>query len=136
MRTPPSVNLAATAWLLAIAAGVIESVLALTDIGSRGAWDAGVWVGLAVRVAVFVAGTLLAVRLRRGSNAARIALTVLLSGLGFASLVVPSTLAMAGGASFVEAFGGDGGELAGVFLVVRLLHIALVVVATVGMYTP
>ena len=132
---PRTVTLAGIAWSGAVAAGVIESVLAVTRLLSEGGMASGDWLGLGVRVAVYVGAAALVVALVRGSRIARIALTGLLSVLGLASLVVPAALEVAGGATLAAALGG-GGALGGWFLVVRVAHVLLVVVATVAMYAP
>ena len=132
---PRTVTLAGIAWSGAVAAGVIESVLAVTRLLAEGSMGPGDWLGLGVRVAVYVGAAALVVALVRGSRIARIALTGLLSVLGLASLVVPAALEVAGGATLAAALGG-GGPLGGWFLVVRVAHVLLVVVATVAMYAP
>lgn len=139
MRTSPlpnSVKLSAVAWSGAVAAGVIESVVSVARILSEGAMAPGDWVGLGVRVAVYVVAAALIAGLVRGSRTARLALTGLLSVLGLASLVVPAVAEIAGGSTVTAALGGEGGLFGAVFVVTRVVHIVLVVVATVAMYTP
>lgn len=76
-------------------------------------------------------GGVLIVFFARGRNWARIALTVLLTGVGLASLVAPAAQGLADGAGLVEALGGSVP-----FAVVRTVHIGCVVAASVLMYTP
>ena len=132
---PSTVKLAGIAWSGAVAAGVIESALSVTRIVAEGAMGPGDWLGLGIRVAVYLGAAALVAGLMRGSRIARIGLTGLLSVLGLASLVVPAAMEVAGGATVAAALGGDG-PFAGVFLVVRVIHVALVIIATVAMYTP
>ncbi|MEU0316994.1 hypothetical protein [Nocardioides sp. NPDC006273] len=132
---PRTVRLAGIAWAGAVAAGVIESALAMIRIASEGTIGPGDWLGLGIRVAVYVVAAALIAGLVRGSRMARIALTGLLSVLGLASLVVPAAMDVAGGATVAAALGG-GGLLGGAFLAVRVIHVLLVIVATVAMYTP
>lgn len=133
---PDSIKLAGIAWSGAVAAGMIESALSVIRILSEGTFGPGDWLGLGVRMVVYAVAAVLIVGLMRGSWIARIALTALLSVLGLASLVVPAVLEVAGGATVVSALGGGGGLLGGAFLAVRVVHILLVVAATVAMYTP
>lgn len=60
---------------------------------------------------------------------------MLLSVLGLASMTVPAASALAAGAGFVDAVGSADGP-AMVFVVVRILHVAAVVAATVAMFLP
>ncbi|MFJ9387518.1 hypothetical protein ACIRON_01770 [Nocardioides sp. NPDC101246] len=133
---PHTIKLASIAWAGAVAAGVIESVLAVTRILGEGAMEPGDWLGLGIRVAVYAVAAALIAGLVRGSRAARLALTGLLSVVGLASLVVPAALEIAGGSSVTAALGSDGGLLGTVFVAVRVIHVLLVIVATVAMYTP
>ncbi|SDK25013.1 hypothetical protein SAMN05428985_103218 [Nocardioides sp. YR527] len=133
---PHTIKLASIAWAGAVAAGVIESVLAVTRILGEGAMEPGDWLGLGIRVAVYAAAAALITGLVRGSRTARLALTGLLSVAGLASLVVPAALEIVGGSSVAAALGSDGGLLGTVFVTVRVIHVVLVIVATVAMYTP
>ncbi|WP_026929085.1 hypothetical protein [Glycomyces tenuis] len=133
--TPKQVKSAALLWAVAVAAGVAETGLAVTEIASEGGLEAGVWVNIGLRSLVYTGAALLVVLFTQGRRWARVGLAVLLSTIGLASMVVPPALAMADGEGFVDAF-GSGGELAVPFLAVRMVHIAAVVVATALMFTP
>ena len=132
---PSTIKLAGIAWSGAVAAGVIESALSVVRILDDGGLGPGDWLGVAVRICVYAGAAALIVGLVRGSRAARIALTVLLSVVGLASLVVPAVMEIADGSTVAAALGG-GGLLGGAFLTVRVAHVVLVVVATVAMYAP
>ncbi|WP_438388668.1 hypothetical protein [Actinopolyspora saharensis] len=134
MDIPANVRRAAILWALAVAAGVFESILAVSRAVHAGELGPGVWIGTAVRLVVYALATVLVVSLWRGRRWARVALTILLSVIGLASLVVPAAVAMVNGQTFVRAFSG-GGTWGWMFLVVRLTHIACVVGATVLMFT-
>ena len=71
---------------------------------------------------------------RRGFSGVH-SLTVLLTVIGLAALLGPAAMAPLGGQTFAEAF-SDGGQLGWAFIVVRLAHIACVMVASVLMFTP
>lgn len=122
-------------WALAIVAALFETALVVGDVGGASPHGAALWVGAGVRLAVFAVATVLIVRLARGGRVARVALTVLLSIVGLASIVVPAAQSMADGHDLLEAF-ADGGRLPVAFAVSRLVHVAAVVAATVAMWWP
>ncbi|NYH77610.1 glucan phosphoethanolaminetransferase (alkaline phosphatase superfamily) [Actinopolyspora biskrensis] len=134
MDIPANVRRAVIIWAVAVAAGVFESVLAVIQAVHAGALGSGVWVGIAVRLVVYTLATALITNFRKGRRWARAALTVLLSIIGLASLIVPAAIAMVNGQTFVRAF-SDGGTWGWIFLAVRLTHIACVVSATALMFT-
>lgn len=134
MDIPTSVRRAAAIWGIAVAAGVIESILAVIQAAGEGSLGPSIWAGVAVRLGVYMLATALIINLWRGARWARLALTLLLSIIGLASLVAPGAIAMASGQTFVEAFGGNG-TLGWAFLAVRLTHIAAVASASVLMFT-
>lgn len=135
MDIPSSVRRAAIIWAVAVAAGVIESILAVVQAVNAGALGPNMWGGIAVRLVVYTLATALIANLWNGRRWARAALTVLLSIIGLASLIGPAAIAVASGQTFVQAFSG-GGTWSWTFLAVRLTHIACVVSATVLMFTP
>ena len=118
-----------------MAAGVAESVLVVAQLAGEHQFGAGQLADVAFRVVVYAVAMTLVVLFARRHRWARVALTVLLTGIGLASLVVPAGMAMADGQTFVQAF-SDGGHLGPAFVTVRLLHIACVVTASVAMYLP
>ncbi len=130
LRTVPHpVRLAVTAWLTAIGAGVGETVvrLALPDPPTGGE--------LAVRCAIYAALALLVLALRTGRRPVRLALTVLLGGVGLLSLLVePVGWVLAGGS--VAAFLGSADVLTWTVVLIRALHVGAVVVALTAMYRP
>ncbi|MEV1129028.1 hypothetical protein [Agromyces sp. NPDC049794] len=128
MTPPNTVKLAAVAWSGAIAAGVVEAAIAVTRLAAEGPLTGPIWLNLGLRVVVFAVAAALIVGLVRGSRAARIALTALLSVLGLASLVVPAVLQLAQGGTLYAALDEFGA--------VRVVHVLLVIVATIVMYLP
>ncbi|MCW2687013.1 MAG: hypothetical protein JWR37_1903 [Mycobacterium sp.] len=130
-----TVRIATIAWAVAVAAGVIESVLSLVNTAGSGPLGPGVWTDVGVRVVVYGLATVLVFNFARGRRWARTVLTLLLTVIGLASLLGPAAMALIGGQTFTAAF-GDGGKLGWAFIVVRLVHIACVVVASVLMFTP
>jgi len=134
MIAPPNVRRATTAWAVAVAAGVVESVLAIEHAAGEGLIGPDVWTQVGVRVVVYALATVLVVNFSRGRRWARTALTVLLTLVGLTTLLVPVALELIAGQRPVQAF-NDGGQLGWPFVVVRLTHIACVVTASVLMFT-
>jgi hypothetical protein len=131
-QVEPAVRLAARLWVLAVAAGLLETLLIVLQGQHHGA---DLVVGVLVRTIV-VALALLAVRwLCTGSRAARLTLAVALAGLGSLSLLIGPVEWFAGGHSLGEAYrAADGWDL--VFAGSRVVHVAAVWTATGLMFTP
>jgi hypothetical protein len=123
-------------WLLAVAAGLFETALAVVDATSGTTGSAAeVAVGVAVRLLAFTGLVFLATRLRQGRNWARVALTVLYGVLGTASLVLgPVTWLAEGGSPADAVAGADLGSV--LFAASRVVHVAAVVAAVVLMFHP
>jgi hypothetical protein len=127
---PPSVRWSVRCWLGAVTAGVLETVLhALSE------QDFDAAAQLPVRAAVYLLATVVIVALRRGRNWARIALTVLLGGLGLLSLLAEPISWLAAGGSPGGFLGAADGVTLAVFSL-RVLHVAAVLGALPLMYTP
>ena len=133
MDAHKTVRIAALLWAAAVGAGVAEAVLAVGAAVAGGTFGPALVPEMAVHLGAYAVAAVLIGYFVRARNWARIALTVLLTGLGLASLVVPAVQALAAGAGPVEALGGS---LGAPFAVVRAVHIGCVVAASVLMYTP
>jgi hypothetical protein len=134
MKKPEPVKYSVLLWVAAVAAGVVETALAVADIARESGLDAGVWMNLGMRSVVYLGALVLIVHFSRGRRWARAGLAVLLSVIGMAAMVVPAAMELANGESFTASVGGDG-EFAAAFLVVRLAHIAAVILATGLMFS-
>lgn len=138
METPDSVRQSALLWTTAVAAGVIETVLAVSeaalDAGLDAGLDSGVYLNIGVRALVYAGAMALVFAFAGGRRWARTGLAVLLSVIGLASMVVPAAVELADGAPLIPAVGGDG-EFALAFFVTRLAHIAAVLIATGLMFS-
>jgi hypothetical protein len=123
-------------WLLAIAAGLFETALAVVDATSgNGGSAAEVAVGVAVRLLAFTGLGYLATRLRQGRNWARVALAVLYGGLGTLSLVIGPVTWLAEGGSLTDAVAAaDLGAV--LFAASRVVHLGAVIAALVLMFHP
>ncbi|MFB9660749.1 hypothetical protein ACFQS3_16660 [Glycomyces mayteni] len=135
MEKPQSVTNAALLWTTAVVAGVIEAVFVVSQTAQDTGLDSGVWTAVAVRGLIYLAVMALIVVFATGRRWARWALAGLLSVIGLASLVVEPAQQLMDGAPFLEAFGGDGRLMMGIF-VARMLHVAAVLTATIVMFSP
>lgn len=133
---PDVVRGAFALWLTAVAAGVFETVLAMVrTLTEADASTGGLAAGLALRVAVYSAAVLVAVRMRRGANWARLALAGVLGVLGTLSLVIEPVRWLADGHTSGEAFRQlDAVDV--LFGGSRVLHLAAVLAAVTLMFRP
>lgn len=134
MEPPISVRRSAVAWAVAVACGILESVLAVVQATSQQVFGPELLTQLGVRIVVYLLATVLIVYFWQGQRWARSSLAVLLTVIGLASLLVPAVMAWADGQTFLQAFGG-GGLLGWMFMFVRLVHIVCVLGASVLMFT-
>jgi hypothetical protein len=123
-------------WLVAVAAGLFETALVVVDATSGEVGSAAeVAVGVAVRLLVFTGAVYLAAQLRLGRNWARVALAVLLGGLGTLSLVIGPVTWLAEGGSLADAVAdADLGSV--LFAASRVVHLGAVVAAVILMFHP
>lgn len=123
-------------WLAAVAAGVFETVLVVVDATDGDVGSAAeVAAGVAVRLLVFTAAVYLAAQLRQGSNWARVALAVLLGGIGTLSLVIGPVTWLAEGGSLADAVAAaDLGSV--LFAASRVVHLGAVIAALILMFHP
>lgn len=118
-------------WLVAVGAGVFETILV---VGSGQAGD-GAAVGVVVRTAVFVAAILVAFQMRAGRRWARWALTIGLGLLGTLSLVVDPVRWLLDGNSLGDLLAGASAvDLT--FGISRGIHVAAVLAGCVLMFVP
>jgi hypothetical protein len=130
-RVPAAVRAAFVLWLVAVGAGVFETVLVVAS-GKAGG---GAAVGVAVRTAVFVAAVLVAFQMRAGRRWARWVLAVGLGVLGTLSLVVDPVRWLLDGNSLTDLVSGASAvDLA--FGISRGVHVAAVLAACVLMFVP
>jgi hypothetical protein len=133
---PKQVQASYLLWLTAVAAGVFETALVVVDATSGDAGSAAeVAVGVAVRLLVFTAAVYLAVQLRLGRNWARVALAVLLGGIGTLSLVIGPVTWLTEGGSLVDAL-ADANLGSVLFAGSRVVHLGAVIAALLLMFHP
>lgn len=126
-------------WLVAVAAGLFETALVVVDATSGEVGSAAqVAAGVAVRLLVFTGAVYLAAQLRQGRNWARVALAVLLGGIGTLSLVIGPVTWLAEGGSLADAAvavaTADLGSV--LFAASRVVHLGAVVAAVLLMFHP
>lgn len=134
-RRPVAVTRAALLWSIAVAAGVVETALAVTESAKAGTLGMGIWLSVAVRALIYVGAAMLVANFVRGRRWARWCLVGLLSVIGLGTMVVPPVMMIAAGTPFLQAITTTG-DLSIPFLVVRVVHIVAVVAATALMFTP
>ena len=118
-------------WLTAVAAGVIETIIRV--IGSLdGDLDSS---GLLIRVIVYAVAVYVIAQMRLGKKWARLALAVLLGGIGTLSLVIDPISWLAAGNSLREVF-TEADLLFFLIAPIRVVHLAAVVAAMVLMFLP
>ena len=118
-------------WLTAVGAGVVETAIRVVY-SLAGGPESG---GLLIRALVYAVAVYIIFRMRLGKRWARIALPVLLGGIGTLSLVVDpiSWLAAGNGVGEVVA---QADALFFILAPIRAVHLAAVVAAFVLMFLP
>jgi hypothetical protein len=121
-------------WLTAVAAGVVETVIRViySYVGPGGEADA---TGVVIRAIVYAVAVYIIAQMRLGKRWARLALAVLLGGIGTLSLVVDPISWLAAGNSLREVF-VQADLLFYTVAPIRIVHLAAVVAALVLMFLP
>jgi hypothetical protein len=130
-RAPAAVGAAFVMWLVAVGAGIFETVLV---VASGQAGD-GAAVGLTARTAVFLAAVLVALRMRAGRQWARLTLAVGLGVLGTLSLVVDPLRWLLDGNSLSHVL-AESGPVDLAFGTSRVVHVVAVLSGCVLMFVP
>lgn len=132
---PAPVHAAFLAWLVAIAAGVVEGAVHVSTELSAGTAFGDLGAGLALRAAIYALAIWTFVQMRNGRNWARLTLTVVLGGLGTLSLVLePIGWLVAGNSLGTAVADASAADL--LIATSRVAHLAAVVVGVVLMYRP
>ncbi|GIH04021.1 hypothetical protein Rhe02_20880 [Rhizocola hellebori] len=130
-KAPAAVRKAFAAWLVAIGAGVFETILVVVS----GRAGDGAAAGVAVRAVVFAAAVVVALRMLSGSRWARLTLTIALGIGGTLSLTVSPILWLAHGNSLAHLMAqATATDMA--FGASRVVHIAAVLTGCVLMFVP
>jgi len=133
---PVSLKQAVTLWLLAIGAGVFETLLVVANVlwgDGNLANGEGLNAGVAVRLVIFVAMTLVALQLRLGKNWARWTIGIALGVFGLLSLLIQPLSWLMEGHAVSEAF-AHLNLASAAFMLSRAVHMLAVVAATVLMF--
>jgi hypothetical protein len=130
---PGAVQTAFLLWLVAVGAGVAETIVRLTDSLAAGA---GAEVsGVVIRAIVYTAVIYVATRMRSGKRWARDTLAIALGVVGTLSLVIDPISWLAAGNSLRDVF-ADADLLFAFVAPIRAVHLAAVIGALVFMYRP
>jgi hypothetical protein len=132
---PRAVRFSLTLWWLAIGMALVEFVAPVLLTSEPAASFRGRGVELATRGTAFGLLFLLSLQMARGSNWARVALTLLFGALGSLSLVIEPIGWIAAGGD-VTAYLADADAAGWVEIAARLAHLLCVLVATSLMYAP
>lgn len=132
---PVALRVACLLWLTAVAAGVVEAAIQVTQVLADTGPSAGVAMSLAIRALVYTAVVAVVAFLWHGRRWARVLLAVGLGGVGVLSLVIePIRWLAAGGDPAIMLSTADATFAA--IAVTRGIHLAAVLVALVLMFTP
>jgi hypothetical protein len=126
-------TLSASAFALAVLAGIAEGVVSVATIATQQGIDGGLVAQMSFRGLIFTAALVCAWFLARGHRWAWWALLGGLGVLGLASMVLPMAADLAAGAGWYDTLGGDTSP---VMPAIRVLHIAFVVAGVVAMLQP
>ena len=129
---PREVQASFLLWLAAVGAGILETIVRILYSLSGGSDSAN---GLVVRVIVYAVVIYIAAQMRLGKRWARIALAVVLGGIGTLSLVIDPISWLAGGNSLGEVF-TQADLLFFIIAPIRAVHLAAVIAALVFMFLP
>ena len=135
---PREVQASFVLWLIAVAAGVFETALAIIEAlsGDLGLDTTGVIVGVGIRLIIFATAIYVASRMRLGKNWARFVLAIGLGVIGTLSIVIgPVSWLLAEGHSVGEFF-ADAGTMTLLFASSRAAHLLAVLAALVLMFLP
>ena len=136
---PREVQASFVLWLTAVAAGVVETSIRVIDAllmglvsGSGG--ESSV-TGVIVRLIVYTVAVYITAQMRLGKRWARLALTVLLGGIGTLSLIIDPISWLAGANSLREIF-TQANLLFFIITPIRAVHLVAVIAALVFMFLP
>jgi hypothetical protein len=134
---PKEVQASFVLWLTAVAAGVLETIIRViyslsVSSGSGGEVDV---TGLIIRAIIYAVVVYIILQMRLGKSWARLALAVLLGGIGTLSLVIDPISWLAAGNSVGEVF-TQADLLFFIVAPIRAVHLATVIAALVFMVLP
>lgn len=122
-------------WVFAIGAGAAETLLFVTQAVVTDSAVSAIATQVAVRMVIYLVLLLAVLRLRKGENWLRIAVAVVIGGVGTLSMVVsPITWLAAGNSLFGFLAAADAWTLS--FTALRTVHVLAVLSALVLMFLP
>ncbi|MED4750810.1 hypothetical protein [Brevibacillus choshinensis] len=135
-KVPQEVKKSFMLWLVAIAAGVFEMIIAVTQILSKDSGSGNsIFIAVGIRTIIFATLLYIIVKMYYGRNWARIALAILLGGIGTLSLIIDPVKWILEGNSLDKAL--DSMTLYSfLFGLSRIIHLASVIAAFILMFRP
>jgi hypothetical protein len=134
---PREVQASFVLWLTAVAAGVLETIIrviySLSE--SPGSSEGADVTGVIIRAIIYAVVVYIIFQMRLGKRWARLALAVLLGGIGTLSLVIDPISWLAGGHSLREVF-TQADLLFLLIAPIRVVHLVAVLAALVFMFLP
>ncbi|WP_020574683.1 hypothetical protein [Actinopolymorpha alba] len=131
---PASVQWSFRLWIAAISAGIVETVLVLVDSWTSRSYGDGLGTRAGLWLIVFAATLILAGAMRRGSQVARLVLTLIIGGIGTLALVIEPISWLVEGTP--QGAFENAGVLSILFALSRGVHVAAVVGAVALMFVP
>jgi hypothetical protein len=134
---PKEVQASFLLWLTAVAAGVLETIIRViySSFVSSGSGGEAAVTGVVIRAIVYIVAVYVIAQMRLGKRWARLALTILLGGIGTLSLVIDPISWLAAGNSLSEVF-TEADLLFFIIAPIRTVHLAAVLAALVFMFLP
>lgn len=135
-KVPQEVKKSFLFWLVAISAGVFEMIVAVTEtLSSDSGAGSSIFIAIGIRTVIFAVLVYMVIKMYRGSNGARMALAILLGGVGTLSLVIDPIQWVMEGNPISEAFAGMN-VYSTLFGISRIVHLAAVITALILMFRP
>lgn len=133
---PRAVRWSISLWVCAVAAGVGETLVQVARTALGALPPDGLAVQVLMRVLVYTAVLLLVLRLRRGERAVRLAVAVLVGGVGTLSMIGQPIIAVAQGVAWSDAWLDGSGAWAWTFAALRAVHVVAVLGGLVLLFVP
>jgi hypothetical protein len=135
-QIPQEVKKSYLFWLVAIAAGVSEMIIAVSQMLSKDSeTGSSILIAVGLRTIIFTAFVFVIIKMYRGKNWARLALTILLGGIGTFSLLIDPINWILEGNALDKVFTGMT-LYSSLFGLSRIVHLASVITALILMYQP
>lgn len=133
---PRAVRWSISLWVCAVAAGVGETSVQVARAALGAMPPDGLAVQVLVRLLVYTAVLLLVLRLRRGEQPVRLAVAVLVGGVGTLSMIGQPIIAVTQGVVWSDAWLDGSGAWAWTFAALRAVHVVAVLGGLALLFVP